>query len=309
MDSFGEKPKVVFTNKPGHGTSLARNLLKKRFKNIVAIGGDGTINEVANGFFEEKEQEGSQVRDSQIVAGALYQKLKGFKPINRYAVLSILPCGTRNVLSKSLDMPGDLLACCQNFQKCRPKKIDVISTTVTDPIDFSRTQSRIFLNAAEIGVAAEIINRSKKIRDKVKSRIVSTVSSVMTTLPTYESNLCEISIDHGQESILTKMTMAVIANGKYLGGGFKAASQASMSDGLLDIVILKNSGSFKMLEEFISMKNGNYDGKGDIFYMHARKVSIKSREEKKVTVTIDGEPIGVLPAAFQVIPSALTVRM
>jgi diacylglycerol kinase (ATP) len=82
-----------------------------------------------------------------------------------------------------------------------------------------------------------------------------------------------------------------------------------MSDGLLDIVILKNSGSFKMLEEFISMKNGNYDGKGDIFYMHARKVSIKSREEKKVTVTIDGEPIGVLPAAFQVIPSALTVRM
>jgi diacylglycerol kinase (ATP) len=123
----------------------------------------------------------------------------------------------------------------------------------------------------------------------------------MTTLPTYESNLCEISIDDGQENIITKMTMAVIANGKYLGGGFKAAPQANVSDALLDIVILKNSGSFKMLEEFISMKNGNYDGKGDIFYMHARKVSINSKEEKKVTVTIDGEPIGVLPATFQVI--------
>ena len=60
------------------------------------------------------------------------------------------------------------------------------------------------------------------------------------------------------------MTMGVIANGKYLGGGFKAAPHASVSDGLLDIVILNNSGSFKMLEELISMKNGNYDGKGDI---------------------------------------------
>jgi diacylglycerol kinase family enzyme len=43
--------------------------------------------------------------------------------------------------------------------------------------------------------------------------------------------------------------------------------------------------------------------------MHARKISIKSKEERKVTVTIDGEPIGILPASFEVIPSALTVKM
>jgi diacylglycerol kinase family enzyme len=102
--------------------------------------------------------------------------------------------------------------------------------------------------------------------------------------------------------------MGVIANGKYLGGGFKAASDANVSDGLLDIVILKSSGSFKMLEEFISMKNGNYDGKGDIFYMQAKKVAIKPKEEEVMTVTIDGEPIGILPATFQVIESALAIR-
>jgi diacylglycerol kinase family enzyme len=104
--------------------------------------------------------------------------------------------------------------------------------------------------------------------------------------------------------------MAVIANGKYLGGGFKAAPKANVSDGLLDIVILKNSGSFKMLEEFISMKEGNYDGKGDIYYMQARKISINSKQkEKKVTVTVDGEPIGILPATFELIPNALTMKM
>jgi diacylglycerol kinase family enzyme len=142
---------------------------------------------------------------------------------------------------------------------------------------------------------------------------MSTISSVVATMPTYASNLCEISIDDGRQNIITKMTMCVIANGKYLGGGFIAAPQASVSDGLLDIVILKNSGSFKMLEEFMSMKDGEYtsDDK-DIFYLKANKVSIKSIEEKKkgeITVAIDGEPIGVLPATFQVYQNALNVKM
>jgi diacylglycerol kinase family enzyme len=115
------------------------------------------------------------------------------------------------------------------------------------------------------------------------------------------------------------MTMAVIANGRYLGGGFKAAPEANMSDGLLDIVILKNSGRFKMLEEFISMKDGNYTSDDqDIIYIQAKKVSIKPKEKKEeekdkklgdITVTIDGEPMGILPATFQVYQNALTIKM
>jgi diacylglycerol kinase (ATP) len=114
------------------------------------------------------------------------------------------------------------------------------------------------------------------------------------------------------------MTMTVIANGQFLGGGFKAAPKANMSDGLLDIVILKDSGSFKMVEEFISMKNGNYTSKGqDIMYVQAKKVSIKPKEQDhklkikdgNITVTIDGEPIGILPATFQVYQNALTIKI
>jgi diacylglycerol kinase family enzyme len=79
-----------------------------------------------------------------------------------------------------------------------------------------------------------------------------------------------------------------------------------MSDGLLDLVVLKDSGSLKMLNELVNVKTGNYDGKDKILYAKAKKVLIKPRE-KKMTVTIDGERAGILPATFQVFPKALTI--
>jgi diacylglycerol kinase family enzyme len=355
---FGQNPEVAFTNKSGDGTALTREYLKEGFKNIVAIGGDGTINEVANGFFlfdseeatgagigedDDKENLANAVvvtgvqskRESNsnaaigIAANSHVRYPPPLKQINPDAVFSIISSGTRNVLAKSLDLPAGGFECCKYYAASKiQKKIDVISATVTNFPDDDNdgkknvhselAPTRIFLNAAEIGVGAEIIDRSKKIRDRVKNRMVSTVSSVVATLPTYQSNLCEFSIDDGRENILTNMTMAVIANGNYLGGGFKAAPQANMSDGLLDIVILKNSGSFKMLEEFVSMKNGNYTSDDqDIIYIQAKKVSIKPKEKEEekdkktgdITVTIDGEPIGILPAIFQVYQNALTIKM
>ena len=102
--------------------------------------------------------------------------------------------------------------------------------------------------------------------------------------------------------------MCIIANGKYLGGGFKAAPRANVSDGLLDIVILKDSGSLKMLDDFINIKDGDYSNEPDILYRQARNVSINSRE-RDVTVAIDGEPIGILPATFKVLKRAANIRM
>jgi diacylglycerol kinase (ATP) len=62
---FGENPEIAFTTKAGDGTTLASEYLEKGFKNIVAIGGDGTINEVANGFFtfNNKEQHGGEIEE------------------------------------------------------------------------------------------------------------------------------------------------------------------------------------------------------------------------------------------------------
>ncbi|HYY40968.1 MAG TPA: diacylglycerol kinase family protein [Nitrososphaera sp.] len=301
-DILGGNIEVAFSKKPGDGTSLARRFLKQGFKNIVAIGGDGTLNEVANGFFEEP-------------VGIYSNKARGraagspaLKPINPDAIMAIVPCGTRNVLAKSLGLPAEVVECCKIFSLGEPKKIDVIYATVTNQQDYPSTMNRILLNAAEMGVGAEIIDRSKKVREVVNNRIISTITGVATTLPTYQSNECEISIDNNRRKSLMKMTMGVVANGQFLGGGFKVASHASMSDGVLDLVILKDSGSLKMVNELLNMKDGDYKDEDNIMYRQAKKVSLTSKQ-RDVAVTVDGEPIGILPATFEVIPNALTVKM
>jgi len=267
----------------------------------VAIGGDGTLNEVANGFFEEPVGiHFNKIGDS--------DEFATLEPINPDAIMGIVPSGTRNVFARSLGLPEGITNCCKTFQLGKPKKIDVINATVTTQENPSSTTSRICLNAAEMGVAGEIIDRSKKVREVVNSRIVSTITSIAAILPTYQSNECEISIDNNGKKFAIKMTMAVVANGQYLGGGFRVAPQASISDNLLDLVILKDSGSLKIIDELINMKAGDYKENDNILYKQARKVTLASKE-RDVTVTVEGEPVGILPATFEVIPHALTLRM
>jgi diacylglycerol kinase (ATP) len=163
---FGSGVRVVFSKKHGNGTVLTRDLLRRGFGSIIAVGGDGTVNEVANGFFEE-------------TTGAHGPKLR---PINPDAVMGIVPCGTRNLVAKSLGLPADVTEYCQKFVRGRPAKIDVVAVSATNQDDGSRLRPHIFLNAAEMGVGAEIIDRSKKVRRKVKSRLVSTVAAIISTV-------------------------------------------------------------------------------------------------------------------------------
>ena len=274
------------------GAVLARTFLKRGFGKVIAIGGDGTINEVANGFFEEP-------------AGIYGKTLGSLKPINPDAVMGIVPCGTRNVLSKSLGLPETAVKCCRIFALGKPRKMDVVRVMVRNPSDHSSV-SRIYLNAAEIGLGAEIAERSRKVRKVLNNRIVSTATGILATLPSYQSNECEVSFDGHRRKV--KMTMAIVANGKFLAGGFKTAPNAEMSDGLLDVVIVKDSGSLKMLGELFSMKSGEYDKDGNVIYRQCRKASLGSTE-RDVTVTVDGEATGILPATFTIAHHALTIVM
>ncbi len=321
-ESFGKDMEVAFTKKSGDGTELARAYLKKGFKNIIPIGGDGMINEVANGFFEQNTEINYnfdvKIQDNKND----YLSLLPLKPINPEAIMTILPSGTRNVLIQSLDLPNDFKECCITLGNCKTsKKIDIIAALVTDPENPSKNVLRIFLNAAEIGIGAEIISKSKDIRNKVNNRLLSTIAGLITTVPTFKSDVCEITIGLNEEKgvddkVITKMTMGIIANGKFLGGGVQAATNASVNDGLLDIVIIRNSDGLGIVNEIISLKiedqfksEGGVASGNNIYYTQSNNASIATTGDKNIVVTLDGEPSGILPAFFKIFPSFLNVRI
>ena len=293
---------IIFTKKSNDGTLMTRKLLKEGYKNIAAVGGDGTINEVANGFFQNRS-----ISDKSVTNFRDFKPTAHLKPVNSDGVLHILPSGTRNVLAASLRLQYEGIDSFMHINEMKKSEIDVIGVTIADKDDPTLTHHRIVLNAAEIGVGAEIINRSKKVRTKVKSRLVSTVAGIISTVPTYESNSCEIILDN-DKTISPSLTMGIIANGQYLGGGFNAAPKASMSDGLMDLVILKDSGSLKMLDKFVSLKNDEgYTEEDNILYYQVSQVTLLPKE-RDMTVSLDGEPVGILPASFKIYHHALSVK-
>lgn len=100
--------------------------------------------------------------------------------------------------------------------------------------------------------------------------------------------------------------MAIVANGIYLAGDFRPAYNAKINDGLLDLVMIKDSGSFKFLSSLIDVKMEDHSDKQNIIYEQAKTISIRSLD-REVTVSIDGEPIGNLPASFHIHKRILNV--
>ena len=89
------------------------------------------------------------------------------------------------------------------------------------------------------------------------------------------------------------MTMAVVAIGKCLGGGFLGTPNADVSDRYLDIVVMKSSGSFKIIDELVDMQIGNYTNDDNMLFAQTKKRNPVKSKERDVMLTIEGEPVGI----------------
>jgi diacylglycerol kinase (ATP) len=303
---FGNDFEIFFTKKSGDGTTLTRACLEKGFENIIP-----------NGFFNLNINKDFDSKDLGNKEDVNFSSSIQLDSLKHDATLTVLPGGTRNVLVKSLGLPSEFEECCKAVTASNhAKKIDVVAAIVTGRDDGFNCVGRVFLNAAEIGFGAEIIDRSKAVREKVSSRLLSTFTGIVATLPVYRSNNCEIvegKLDTiaPTSKILTRMTMGIVSNGSYLGGGFQPAPKADMADGMLDTVIIKHSDSFKILQKLVSVKGGEESmaNEDDIYYSQSQTVRWISQAESNITVAVDGEPIGILPAFFLVCPKSLKIKL
>jgi YegS/Rv2252/BmrU family lipid kinase len=273
----------AFTETAMHAADLTREALRRGHDLIVAVGGDGTINEVVNGFFHPPAP-GQPTR-----------------AINPAAALAILPRGTGGDLRRSIGLDGDLARSAARLKGERGLvdvgRVDYLS-------DSGAPASRYFINVGEVGVGArvvEIANRSSKaLGGKVSFMLAS-----LRALAGWRDLRVRASFDGAAPEELS-ITSLAIANGRYFGGGMMVAPEANLADGIFHVTIWSGYG----LSDFVFKSGSMYDGS------HVNLKGTRTRTAREVHVTaagstssagveVDGERIGTLPATFSVMPAAL----
>jgi YegS/Rv2252/BmrU family lipid kinase len=265
---------LFLTEYPEHASELTRQALHDGFERIVSVGGDGTHYEVTNGFFDHETL------------------------INPDASMTILPIGTACDFRKTLDLP-------------RPKEtIDYLTSPDTKMLDVGKVTNlddsgneciRYFNTAAHIGIGGlvgEIVNR----RSKVFGGFMTFLSGVITARFTYSCPEISITIDE-EEPIVGPKLEVIAGNGIYDGGGMKAAPNARMDDGLLEIYVMDRMGIVETLSNVAHMYRGTQDSHPKVFYARGSKVRIESAE--RVIVSPDGEVSGIVPATVEVVSKAI----
>ncbi|MCR2045469.1 diacylglycerol/lipid kinase family protein [Anaerosalibacter massiliensis] len=140
MDESKRKYEIIVTEKPKEAIRLASHGSMKGYETIVAVGGDGTINEVALGILS---------------TGA--------------GTLGIIPGGTGNDLARTLNIPNDPKKAIETILKGHKKKIDV-----------GFANDNMFLNIASIGLDSEIVKNTEKIKTKIKGRFAYFIGALNT---------------------------------------------------------------------------------------------------------------------------------
>lgn len=271
-----------FTAGPLHATQLTRQALRDGYEMVVSVGGDGTHNEVVNGFFDNRT------------------------PVAPGAVFGIIPCGTGGDLRKTANIPRPLD---QAAMKLWGKTCKAVDVGVLRCIGFDgRTSERLFINIASFGIGGEVdrnVNTTTKVLGGFASFFIASAKAVAT----YRNKEVEIEVD-GQSLGRRKVFMAAACNGQFFGGGMWVAPHAQMDDGYLDVVIEED---VTLLEAFLDnpqIYKGRHLLNPKVTWLRGKKlVARPAHPELEVLIDMDGETPGKLPIEIEILESALRLKV
>ncbi len=277
LRSIGLSFDYEFSEGVGHAIEVAKAAVDAGYRYLIAVGGDGTINEVANGILCSTGSAST--------------------------ILGVVGAGTACSFTRSIGIPQDYAGACSLLVGKRRRLVDV---GVVECRSKGQSLRRFFVNHADVGFGAEVVEAARAIPGHF-GRSVNYAPFVIASvgcLFSYESK--NVTLGMGSDAATTCLrTMVVVANGSYFGGGMLIAPQAKPDDGLLDIVIFGNANRSELLKIWLMSYQGTHVTHKNVIVKRATNAAIQSCE--RALVEIDGEVIGECPASFRIVPSALTV--
>lgn len=265
------------TSGPGDATRLAREALRAGATTVVAVGGDGTIHEVVNGFFD------------------------GETPINPAARLGIVPVGSGSDLIKTLGIPADAAGAIARLTRNEPMAMDLGLARFTN--HQGQSELRYYINSASAGMSGAVLRTMAGLPRFVTGSAAYLLGSLLT-MGGFRPFACRLAIDDQPEAD-HRALMVVVNNGRYFGGGMEALPKAEVTDGLLDVLVLKDRSLPELLVNFPKIYLGTHLTSPIVEWVRARRVAMMGGEPQ--LLELDGEQPGVTPATFEVVPKALQV--
>lgn len=259
----------AYTTGPGDGVDITKKVLKEGYTHIISVGGDGTMNEVVNGFFSSNGL------------------------INQDAELAVFSHGTGCDFTRTLQIPKGIEGFIEILNKGRKRKVDVGEALYYD--DNGQQSQRYFLNVADVGLGGETVarvNRQSKLLGGKLSFLIGVVLSILR----YQNKVMNCEID-GKIICTGRQNSIMVANGRYIGGGMMIAPHAELDDGFFDVVVLGDFSTWTLLRHIPKIYRGTHLIIPGVNVYRGRSVTITSDE--KILLDIDGEQPGQGPVQFR----------
>ena len=295
LDAAGVNYQTCFTNQKGDATLQTSVALKSGTELIVVVGGDGTLSEAAEGFFQFNN-------DLEVLPA----------PINSSATLAVLPAGTGDDFARGLrrkraplqdwiDALVAYLRAAERSGEAAPQ-IDVLYGRC----DGLQTPF-ICLNASTMGIGGETASRvaAQGSFMRLFSGEFRFVFAAVGALAAWRERRVRVTVD--DKTVADRpINLVGVANGLYCGGGMMLSPEARLDDGLLDVVTASGLSRANIVTELSRIHTGGHLANPKVSLVQGKKVRIETLLLKdEMLLEADGNVRGVTPVEFQVMPRAL----
>jgi YegS/Rv2252/BmrU family lipid kinase len=261
-----ERPYAIHvTKEPGDAIEAACRFADDGAERIVAVGGDGTVNEVANGIHRSQAS----------------------------PALGIVPIGHGRDFARTVGTEKNVELAVLKAVDTTPRPIDLGLVTYADGT------SRAFINIAGLGFDAIVAQKAQTSR--LPGANLPYLACALSTLIGFDN--IDIRIEAGEETIETKAVFVQIANARYMGGGFLFAPMAKIDDGLLDVCVVGDFSKLELVRQIPKVYGGKHTGLAKFRHLLATSVHISSSSTARLQ--LDGELLGETPVTFTVIPGGI----
>jgi diacylglycerol kinase (ATP) len=276
---------VKETDGPGEACHLAWRLAVRGADLVIAAGGDGTIGEVVDGLLQAREATGQRCD------------------------LAVLPAGSGSDFARGLGLIADVEKLATRIAGGERRAID--AGRVCYITDDGLLHSRHFVNIASLGVSgptARAVNSARS-GDRRAGKLVF-LSHSLRELIRYKFQDVRITVDDG-EPIEARVALLAVANAPYFGGGMRIAPDAAPDDAVFEVVIVHARSKLSLLRDLRLIYSGGHKALSSCTFLRGTKITVEPQDNLPANcalLDIDGESPGRIPASFEMIPGAITLR-